>query len=105
MIDTGFGGAEPGRRVAPRQHILLDAECRHVKAVNHVLRCHDHLDIATDGDVELIDFALTLDMFELPHPLLSNDVDFSCVPRWSPLPEENERAPREDDHEDSQRNH
>src|SRR5271163_115504 len=105
VVHARFGGTEPRRGVASRQHVLLDAKSGNVKTMDHILRGHDHLDVAADGNVQFVDFALSLHMFELPHPLFSDHVDWSRIPGRRSFLEENERTPGEDDHKDSQRNH
>ena len=59
---------------------------------------------ASHGDVQFIDLALALGVFQLPHPLLGNDVDFGRVGRRRALLEKYQRAPYEDDHEDEEGN-
>src|SRR5580704_11194184 len=58
MVGTGFGGSEPDGGIAAGEHVLLDAKCRHEKAVDHVLRGHNQFDVAADRHMELVDFAL-----------------------------------------------
>ena len=76
MIRSRLGGTKPGGGVAAGKNVLLHAERRNEKAVDDVLRSHDQLDVAADGNMQLIDLALAFRVFELPHPLLCDDVDF-----------------------------
>ena len=105
VIDTGLRSPEPRGGIAPRDHVLLDAEGRNIQAVDHVLRGHDQFDVATNRHVQLVDLPLTLLMLEFPHPLLGYDINFGCAPGRSSLVEVNDRAPNENDHEESERNH
>ena len=79
MIGAGLGGVEPRDGVAAGQHVLLHAEGGDEEAVNHVLRGHDQLDVAADGNVQFVDLALAFGVLDLPHPLLGDDVDFGRV--------------------------
>src|SRR5208337_5397383 len=91
-------------RVAPGQHILLDAERRNIEAVDHILRSHDELDVASHRDMQFVDLALTFGVLHLPHPLLRHNVNFSRVGGWRALFEVNDGAPGKDHHKDEKRN-
>ena len=47
--------------------------------MDDVLGGHDELHVLAGGDVELVDFALTFHVLDLPHPLLGNDINFRGV--------------------------
>src|ERR1035441_2722880 len=96
MIGASLGGMEPNRGVAAGQHILLDAECRNEKAVDHVLRSHDQLDIASHWNVQFVDLARAFLMLQLPHPLLGHNINLGGVSRGSALLKINHRTPSED---------
>src|ERR1700730_213163 len=93
MIAPGHGRLEPHRRVAARQHVLLEAEGGNEKAVNHILRGHDELDVLADGNVKFIDLALPLHVLDLPHPLFGDHVDFSSVSGRSTLLKKHDSTP------------
>src|SRR5208283_2390607 len=104
VIHPRLGRAEPFHRVAPGQHILLDAERRNIEAVDHILRSHDELDVASHRDMQFVDLALTFGVLHLPHPLLRHNVNFSRVGGWRALFEVNDGAPGKDHHKDEKRN-
>ncbi len=104
VIGARLGGAEPGDGVAAGEHVLLHAERGNEEAVDDVLRSHDEFDVAADGDVQFVDLALAFGVFELPHPLLGDDVDFGRIARRRAALEVDDRAPGEDHHEDAERN-
>ena len=93
VIGAGLGGAEPGHGVAAGEHVLLHAERGHVEAVDHVLRSHDQLHVAADRDVQFVDLALAFGVFQLPHPLLGDDVDFGRVAGRRAALEVDDRSP------------
>src|SRR5436309_5089974 len=95
---------EPSDRITPRQDVLLDTECGNVEAVDHVLRGHDHTDIAAHWNVQFVDLALTLDVLELPHPLLSDGVDVGRILGRRAFLKINSRCPNEDKQENAERN-
>ncbi len=75
LIAAGAVGLEPEGLELPRHHVVLQAECRDVEAMDHVLRGEDHLHDPVDGDVYGVDLALPARMLDLPHPLLADDVE------------------------------
>src|SRR5450432_22925 len=99
MIRPWLRGAEPKNTVAPGQHVLLDAECRYVKAVDHVHGGHDQLHVLAERYVQRVDFALAFGMFELPHPLLGDYVDFGCPLGWGAFVEVDERSAQKEGEE------
>src|SRR6202043_2585643 len=101
VVHTGLRGAKPRGCVAPGQHVLLDAEGRNVEAVNHILRSHNQFHVAADRHMQFVDFALTLLMFEFPHPLLGYYIYFGCAARWSALVEVNDSTPYKNCQKDS----
>src|SRR5437667_11068908 len=105
MICAGSGRAEPHGRITAGDHVHFDAECGHVEAVNHILRGHDQLSVASYGNVEFIDLALAFGVLQLPHPLLGHDIDFRSIAWWSAHFEEEHRAPDEHHQEDTHREH
>ena len=96
---------KPRRGIAAGQHILLDAEGGNIKAVDHILRGENHLDVAAHGDVKFVDLALTFLVLQLPHPLLGDDIDFGRASGRRALLEVNHRAPNKDNEENEQWNH
>src|SRR5258708_7672248 len=68
--------------------------------MDHVLRGHNQFHVASDRDVQFVDLALTLGVFELPHPLFCDDINFGRIGGRSAFFEINHCAPGEDDHED-----
>src|SRR5215472_5365510 len=104
VILARLSRVEPKGGVAARQDVLLNSESRHVKAMNHVLRGHDQLDVLAGGNMELVDLALTLHVLDLPHPLLCHDVNFSSARGRSPFFEEQNRAPYEESQHHAKRN-
>ncbi len=105
VIPAGFGRAEPERDVAPGNDVGLDAECRDEHVVNHVLGGRNQTDVPADRNVQLVDLPLAVEMLELPHPLLADDVDVQGVVGGMGHREEHAGAPAEDDHRDEQRDH
>src|SRR5579862_5162223 len=103
MIGAGLDGTEPRDGVTAGKHVLLHAERGDEEAVDHVLRGHDQLDVAADRDVKFVDLALTFGVFELPHPLLRDDVDFGGIAWRRATLEVDDRAPGEDHHENKER--
>ena len=69
------------RRVAARHHVLLEAERRHVEAVDDVLRGHDEAHRLAERHVQLVDLAPAVALLQLPHPLLGDDVDRQRIGR------------------------
>src|ERR1700722_6900775 len=96
MVRAGFGGAEPGDRVAAGEYILLHAKRGNVETVDDILRSHDEFDVATDGNVQFVDLARAFGVFELPHPLLGDDVDLGGVAGWGAAFEVDDGAPGKD---------
>src|SRR5208283_4223767 len=93
VVGARLGGVEPEGCITAREHVLLDAEGGHEKAVDHVLRGHDHFDVAADGHMEFVDFALASLVLEFPHPLLRDGVDLGSILRRGAFMEEDHRAP------------
>ena len=81
VISSRRGGAKPQGCVAAGQNVLLNAKRGNEKTMDHVLRSHDQLDIFVHRDVQFIDLAHTLHVLNLPHPLLSHDIDLGRVLR------------------------
>src|ERR1700722_18947479 len=96
MIDAGLSRLEPHRGIATRKHVLLDAECGHIKTVDHVLRGHDELDILPGRDVQFVDLVLPLDMLDFPHPLFRNDINFSRIGGRCTLLKKYDRSPNKE---------
>src|ERR1700731_1861606 len=93
MIAPGHRRFKPHRRVAARQYVLLEAEGGNEKAVNHILRGHNELDVLAGGNVKFIDLALPLHVLDLPHPLFRDHIDFRRVSGRSTLLEKYDCAP------------
>ena len=87
----------PGRTSA------LIAERRHEEVVDHVLGRHDQPDGTPDRHVQLVDLALPVQVLELPHPLLADDVDVHRLVGRPRHREEHAGAPDEDHHRDEER--
>src|SRR5277367_4820991 len=105
MIGAGLRGFEPQRGVTAGQHVLLDAECGNIETVDYILRSHDELDVLPCRNVELVDLALAFDVFNLPHPLFSHDINLGRVGRRSALLKEYDCAPDEESQHHEERNH
>jgi len=103
VVVAGPRGGEPEHAIASGQDILLDAKLGHEEAVDHVLRCHDHLDGNADGNVQLVDLPCTGRMVDAPHPLLCNDGNFHRVGRRRRAVEIERGSPGERGHEQQQR--
>ena len=58
---------------------------------------------AADRHVQLVDLALAVEVLELPHPLLADDVDVERLVGRARHREEDARAPDEDHHRDEER--
>src|SRR5580692_1110504 len=56
MILADFGGPEPQRVVAARHHVHFRAEGRDVKIMDDIFAAHDELDVAIDGNMQLVNF-------------------------------------------------
>ncbi len=95
VIAAGLGGAEPHGVVVAGDNIHLDAKGGDRKIVNNVFTGKDKLDVAADGNVQFIDFAQTGGLLDLPHPLLSDDVDIEGVHGQAAIIHINNRAPAE----------
>ena len=104
MIGAGLVGLEPQGRVAARQDVLLDPQCRKVEAVDHVLGDHGELDRPVRRDVQLIDLALAAGMLEFPHPLLGKDVHLEGAGGRIVLVEVQLGRPDEEDQAQRERN-
>src|SRR5580765_1710026 len=96
MIGSRFCRAKPRRGVTAGDNILLNTEGRDKEAMNDVLRGHDDFYITPGWNVQGIDLACSFRMFELPHPLLCDCVNFHCVARGCALLEIDNRAPSEE---------
>ena len=103
MIGAGLGSAKPGHGVTAGYHVLLDSKVRDKEAVDDVLRGHDQLDVAADGHMQRVDFALAFGVLEFPHPLLGYDVDFGGIARRRTLLKVDHGSPQEDHHENAER--
>src|SRR4051812_25147616 len=101
MVRSRASGTEPRGSVAAGDYVLFDTESRNIEAVDDVLRSQNHLDVTSYGHVQFIDFAMAFFVFELPHPLFSYDIDFGGSTRGRALLEKDDRAPHEDDYENS----
>src|SRR6266581_9052192 len=102
MVSSRTSGAEPCGGVAAGDHILLDTKCGEIKAVDDILRGQNHLDVASDGNVQLVNFAMAFFVLKFPHPLFSYDINFGGSARGSAFLEKDDGAPHEDDHENSE---
>src|SRR6266550_5546684 len=102
MVSARASGTEPCRGVAAGDHVLLDTKGGDIKAVDDILRGQNHLDVASDGHVQLVNFAMAFFVLKFPHPLFSHDVNFGGSARGSAFLEKDDRAPHEDHHENSE---
>src|SRR5205823_14829273 len=80
-IFTELCRPKPEGCITSWQHIVLDTKGRHKKTVDHILRGHYQLHSATKRHVKLVDLALSVRMFKLPHPLLADHGDLQRVAR------------------------
>ena len=104
VICAGFRRPKPQSRIAAGNDVLLYAELRHKKTVDHVLRSHDQLDISVNRNVQLIDLSLPFNVLDLPHPLLSDDIDFGGITRRRAHLEVDHRSPGKDHEKNAERN-
>ncbi len=104
VVGPGSGRVEPGDCVTAGKYVLLHAERGDEEAVDRILRSHDELHVSADWDVQFVDFALALGVFQLPHPLFGYDIHFGRVTRRRAAFEVHCRAPGEDRHEHKERN-
>ena len=95
VVLADLGGPEPHGVVASRNDVHFHAECGHVKVVDDVLAAQDQLDVAIDGDVQLVDLFAPGGLLQLPHPLLADDVDVQGIFRGGAVVDVNHGAPRE----------
>src|SRR5216684_1772196 len=100
MERSHFRGLKPERCVTPRQNVLLDAERRNKKIVNHVLRSHRQLDRTAERHVQFVDLALPFRVLDLPHPLSAGDEDFHRALGRLRIPEIQRGTPYEDHRDD-----
>src|SRR5271157_628461 len=73
------GGSEPDLRVAVRQDIVLHAHVGYEEVVDDVLRGHDELNRLSKRNVQFVDGAISIWIFEGPVPLLRSDLNFGSV--------------------------
>src|SRR5438445_1636882 len=106
MIFTWRSGVEPCHAIAlvAGDHVVLYSECGDEEAVDHVLRGHDHLDVASHRDMQLVDLARAIRVFKLPHPLLADGIDLHRAGGWTAEFEIEPTTPHKDDHRNGQRN-
>src|SRR2546425_5710329 len=104
VITSRFGCFEPFGGVFAGHDVGLDTKGGYEHVVNHILAGHDQFDLATNRNMQLIDFALTSRMLELPHPLFADNVNFQSVLWWTILGKVNLRSPNEDAHRNDQGN-
>src|SRR5438270_12127896 len=102
MVSSGPSGTEPGGGVAAGDHVLLDAESGDIETVDDILRGQNHLDVASYGHVQLVDFVMAFFVLKFPHPLFSYDVDFGGSSRGSTFLAKYDGALHEDDHANSE---
>src|SRR2546430_13810761 len=102
MVGSGTSGTEPCSGVAAGNHVLLDTESGDIETVDNVLRSQNHLDVASNGHVQFVNFAMAFFVLEFPHPLFCHHVDPGSSARRRALLEKDDRAPHEDDHENSE---
>src|SRR2546423_15019577 len=102
MVGSGTSGTEPCSGVAAGNHVLLDTESGDIETVDNVLRSQNHLDVASNGHVQFVNFAMAFFGLEFPHPLFCHHVDLGSSARRLALLEKVDRAPHEDDHENSE---
>src|SRR4029077_2620744 len=93
VVAPGLGGSEPHGVVVAGNNVHLDAKGGDGKIVNDVFTGKDKLDVAADGNVQLIDFAQAGGLLDLPHPLLSDDVDIEGVHGHTAIIHIDDRAP------------
>src|SRR6266498_1113176 len=104
MITSRFGRFEPFAGVFTGHDVGLDAERGHKYIVNYIFARHDQFDLAANRNMQLVNFALSRCMLELPHPLLAYNVNFQSILRRPILGEIDLRSPDENTHGDDERN-
>src|ERR1700720_3162944 len=102
MVSSGTSRTKPCGGVAAGDYVLLDTKGGDIKAVDDVLGSQNHFDVASNGDVQFVDFAMTFFVLKFPHPLFCYDVDLGGSARRRALLEKDEGAPNENDYENSQ---
>jgi len=106
VVASGRRRLEPDLHVAPGNDVGLHAKCRHEPVVDDVFRRRDQPDGAAGGNMQLVDLTLAVEMLELPHPLLPDDIDVDARrPAGRDIAIVQARAPDEDHHRDHERNH
>ncbi len=103
MVVARFRRTEPHRIVMAGNHIHFHAERGYGKIVNDVFAGHDQSHVAIDRDVQFINFAAAVGLFELPHPLFADDVDVKRVGRRVAVVHVNDGAPAEHSHQEEKR--
>jgi hypothetical protein len=104
MIFARLCRVKPNARVASRHNVGFCSESRNRNVVQHVFGRHCQLDVLTDRNVQLVDFALSRAVLKFPHPLFSDHVNFGRVCRRAKLIIKNHRAAQENRHRDNERN-
>ena len=104
MILARLARLEPDARIAARQNVHMDPEGRDKEAVNDVLGSHHKLKGLADRYVQFVDLALTLGVLDLPHPLLSDDINFGSVLGRSAFLEIDQSSPAKDHHKNEEMN-
>src|SRR5271169_1620012 len=72
-------GTEPHSIVMSRHGVHLHAERGDEKVVDDVFTGEHELDVAADGNVQLVDLPAAVGLLNFPHPLLADDVDVQSV--------------------------
>ena len=102
MIRSSLRGMKPFGRIPAWHDILLDAECRQKKTVDHIFRSEQQLDRLPDRNVQFVDLTIAFRMLHFPHPLFSHDMQFHGIRRHPRHAVVNTRSPNEDSHHDCQ---
>src|SRR6266487_412849 len=85
VICAGLRRFKPLSRIPTGHHVGLDAKSGHKKVVDCIFCGHNELDLASDGNVKLVNLTLPGGVLDLPHPLLTHYINLIRVPGRSRL--------------------
>src|SRR5207237_10729194 len=78
---------KPHDAIPTGQDIRFHSKRGEKKTVNHIFGRHRDANRTIDGNMQLVDFALTSRMLKFPHPLLACRVDVERIVRHACEPE------------------
>src|SRR6266404_1029165 len=105
VVAPGLGGTEPHRIVMAGNDVHLDAESGDRKVVNDVFAGQDELDVAANGNVQLVNLAQASGLLNLPHPLLPDYVDIERIHGSATIVHVHNSAPAKHGQGQKQRNY